>query len=151
MMSAESRLLRCSFASRFSSSSSSYDSSRKFLSSLDMDLLDWIALHGAEFTRTDRLRDVPSPTPIKSRDGGYQEFLWGGGKCGRANAEGQVWKGRCGRAGMTGKCGAGAPARVGRQISQFPNKTKKATPLAQRGLWFYAGDDLISHTLSRVV
>jgi hypothetical protein len=52
---------------------------------------------------------------------------------------------------MTGKCGAGAPARVGRQISQFPNKTKKATPLAQRGLWFYAGDDLISHTLSRAV
>src|SRR5450631_2237399 len=40
------RFLRCSFASRFSSSNSSYDSARKFRSSLDMYLLEWIALHG---------------------------------------------------------------------------------------------------------
>src|SRR5450432_2724073 len=40
------RFLRCSFASKFSSSNSSYDSAKKFRSSLDMYLLGWIALHG---------------------------------------------------------------------------------------------------------
>jgi hypothetical protein len=30
-------------------------------------------------------------------------------------------------------------------------KTKKATLISERGLYFYAGDDLLSHTLSRAV
>src|ERR1700690_3178907 len=89
IMSAESRLLRCSFASRFSSSSSSYDSSKKFLSSLDMDLLDWIALHGAEFTRTNRVSAKPPPRQSKVVMGDIKSSY---GEV--ASVERQVWRGR---------------------------------------------------------
>src|SRR5579862_6280060 len=67
MFSAGIRFLRCSFASRFNSSSSSYDNARKFLSSLDnvSPFLRWIADAAGRFARPNRLSASTQPRQSK--------------------------------------------------------------------------------------
>src|SRR5450631_2795401 len=72
---AATRFLRCSFASRFNSSSSSYDSARKFRSSLDMKLLGEKPLLGGPILRIYRLTRRCSRVPIEIAYEGHQAFL----------------------------------------------------------------------------